>query len=349
MPRGRYQVTQVLIVGSDVLGLFRMSRRLRPLQNRSGVLPVAGKEQALSGEIIIGPATVSIRGASPGTQGSAGEGRRATRMVGVSDDVGGTRAYVPGDDLRHVHWKSTARQDQLVVKEYHRAAQVQSAVIWDGAARTTWGEGMTTSTEWGLSLAASLCRALVEAGRPCDLLRLDEQPLLVPLAARVSNPEASLAHAAEALALAAAKRESSLSLALNAHLPRLLPGSTAYLVTASLSPDVHRAIEKLRARGIHVTAAIIDGSAFPDDGDNRGNAAAKAPRQTWKAGEDGSREAGEAAVTPESYRAQAQLLKSAGVTVVVVPTVSDVVNRDSGPPLRAALNELVGRRAEFSH
>jgi uncharacterized protein (DUF58 family) len=369
LPRGRYRVTKALVIGSDVLGLFRVRRRLRS----SAILPsgepsTGGKQDAaLAGEIIIGPATVSIYGVAPATRGGANEGRDATRLVGVSDDVGGTRAYVPGDDMRHVHWKSTARLDQLVVKEYHRAAQLQSAVIWDGTAQTTWGDGMVTSTEWGLCLTASLCRALIEAGRPCGLLRLDDEPLLVSLPARVSNPETTLARVAEALAHAVALRETPLSTALSAYVSHLVSGSTAYLVTASLSPDAHRAVEQLRIRGVHVVVAVIDGSAFVGELDEARDVAKEGrakggvakdggakdsslpPRQTWKAGDDGSRADGESAVTPEAYQAQVQSLRNAGVPTVLVPDDPGAVGEDFEPPLRAALYELMGRRPEFYH
>ncbi|HVF11296.1 MAG TPA: DUF58 domain-containing protein [Abditibacteriaceae bacterium] len=353
LPRGRYRVIQARIIGSDVLGLFRLHRRAGSGRKRKFKLQellsskrrAASRPEAAAPEIVIGPATVAVQDGTMPLQGSAGEGRDATRLNGISDDVGGTRAYVPGDDLRHVHWKSTARLDQLVVKEYHRTTQLQSAVIWDGAAQTTWGSGAVTSTEWGLRLVASLCRALIEAGRPCDLLRLDSQPLLIALSARVNNPEATLGRAVEALADAVANREMSLSTMLSSYLGRLESGSTAYLVTASLSPDVQRAVEQLRGRGIHVTVGVIDGSAFlwSTDDPQSGVEGART-QQSWRANADNSIPAAQSPVTPDAYRSQVRLLRSAGVPVVLIPAQSAQAGKDFAPPLRASLHELMRAR-----
>jgi uncharacterized protein (DUF58 family) len=46
-------------------------------------------------------------------------------------EVYGVRDYREGDSLRHVHWRSTARRGQLVIREYERDAQEASVLLLD--------------------------------------------------------------------------------------------------------------------------------------------------------------------------------------------------------------------------
>jgi hypothetical protein len=41
------------------------------------------------------------------------------------------REYVRGDDLRHVHWRSTARAGQLLVRQYHQTRRNHATVLVD--------------------------------------------------------------------------------------------------------------------------------------------------------------------------------------------------------------------------
>ena len=43
------------------------------------------------------------------------------------------REYVQGDDLRHVHWRSSAKAGQLLVRQYHETRRGHVTVIVDGA------------------------------------------------------------------------------------------------------------------------------------------------------------------------------------------------------------------------
>lgn len=43
------------------------------------------------------------------------------------------REYVPGDDLRHVHWRSSAKAGQLLVRQYHETRRGHITVLVDGA------------------------------------------------------------------------------------------------------------------------------------------------------------------------------------------------------------------------
>lgn len=70
------------------------------------------------------------------------------------------REYVPGDDLRHVHWRSSAKADTLLVRQYHDTRRSHATVIVD-ADPGAYADG--EDFELALSAAASvLVRAAAE-------------------------------------------------------------------------------------------------------------------------------------------------------------------------------------------
>jgi uncharacterized protein (DUF58 family) len=68
------------------------------------------------------------------------------------DDFYALRPYVVGDDLRHVHWKSTARRDDLLVRQDEMPWQGRATVLLD----TRRAAHSDDSFEWAVSAAASI-------------------------------------------------------------------------------------------------------------------------------------------------------------------------------------------------
>lgn len=52
-------------------------------------------------------------------------------LTGAGDDFYALRPYVVGDDLRHVHWKSTARRDELMVRQDEMPWQGRATILLD--------------------------------------------------------------------------------------------------------------------------------------------------------------------------------------------------------------------------
>lgn len=71
-----------------------------------------------------------------------------------------TREYVPGDDLRHIHWASTARVGELMVRQEAEEETPFAAVVLDTAGLTAGDH----PTEVLISGAASLTTAYLRAG-----------------------------------------------------------------------------------------------------------------------------------------------------------------------------------------
>lgn len=78
-------------------------------------------------ELFVHPRTVPLNGAAAGFMKDL-EGR-PTRDLSASDvSFHALREYVMGDDRRHVHWKSTARAGQLMVKQFEETRRSHLAV-----------------------------------------------------------------------------------------------------------------------------------------------------------------------------------------------------------------------------
>ncbi len=87
----------------------------------------------------------------------AGSGESRARSVSAAgeDDVA-TREYRHGDDLRRVHWRSTAKQGELMVRREEQPWQSRCTLLLDTRSIAHRGEGMTSSFEWAVSAAASV-------------------------------------------------------------------------------------------------------------------------------------------------------------------------------------------------
>jgi uncharacterized protein (DUF58 family) len=94
----------------------------------------------------------------------AGTGESVSRSVAASgeDDIA-TREYRHGDDLRRVHWRSTARRGELMVRRDEQPRQMRATVLLDCRRDAHRGDGPGSSFEWAVSAAASAAVHLSEA------------------------------------------------------------------------------------------------------------------------------------------------------------------------------------------
>jgi uncharacterized protein (DUF58 family) len=89
--------------------------------------------------------------------------RRVARAAADRADLRGIRPYRPGDGLRDIHWRTTARRGEPFVREYDAAPDPELLVVvepWlppDPTAADLW------NMEAALSLAASVVRAWCRA------------------------------------------------------------------------------------------------------------------------------------------------------------------------------------------
>ncbi len=145
--RGRYEIGPLVIRVTDPFGLCELTRAF-PSVDRLTVTPrvVPLPSVRLAGEY-------------------AGTGDSRTRSVAVhGEDDAATREYRHGDDLRRVHWRSTARVGELMVRREEQPWETRASLILDIRKGAHRGEGPTASFEWAVSAVASIAVHLRQAG-----------------------------------------------------------------------------------------------------------------------------------------------------------------------------------------
>jgi uncharacterized protein (DUF58 family) len=94
------------------------------------------------------------------------EGRTSETSLRGSLDVREVREYVVGDEVRHLHWKATARTGQLMVRDYADPNQPRFTTLLDNRRESPAGAAF----EEAVDLAASLVVAAATADHRCRLV-----------------------------------------------------------------------------------------------------------------------------------------------------------------------------------
>jgi uncharacterized protein (DUF58 family) len=94
------------------------------------------------------------------------EGPVSPHLLSGSTDLRGFREYIPGDEVRHVHWKAVARTGTIMVRQYADPAQPRLTVVLDNRPSVLGAPELEAAVE----LTASLVYAAAAAGHRTRLI-----------------------------------------------------------------------------------------------------------------------------------------------------------------------------------
>ncbi|MCC8246602.1 DUF58 domain-containing protein [Saccharothrix luteola] len=116
-------------------------------------------------EVRVVPRVLPVRGLPGGVRrGHVGADERVERG---GTDLVGLREYVPGDDLRRLHWATSARTGTLMIREDADPARPHLAVVLDDHAD---GYAEAKDLEDAVEVAASLVTVAIAEGHPVRLV-----------------------------------------------------------------------------------------------------------------------------------------------------------------------------------
>ena len=148
--RGRFDIGPMRVTVADPFGLVELNRAFQstvPFTVTPRVVPL--------------PSTPLTGNAT-----SSGDSRPRAFLGGSAEDVT-VREYRRGDELRRVHWRSSARLGELMVRREEQPWQARATVFLDNRRSVHRGQGAGSSFEHAVVVAASVAVHLVEAATPC--------------------------------------------------------------------------------------------------------------------------------------------------------------------------------------
>ncbi|QIP69961.1 DUF58 domain-containing protein [Streptomyces sp. VN1] len=151
--RGRYPLGPLQLRLTDPFGLCELTRSF----SAHDTLTVIPRVEPLP--------PVRLSGEAKGY----GEGRQRSLALAGDDDVI-PRGYRYGDDLRRVHWRSTARYGELMVRREEQPQRARCTVLLDTRVVAYEGAGPDSAFEWAVSGAASVLVHMLERGFSVRLL-----------------------------------------------------------------------------------------------------------------------------------------------------------------------------------
>jgi uncharacterized protein (DUF58 family) len=187
------------------------------------------------------------------------------RFEAATPLVSSVRPYVHGDAINRIHWLSSARHNELHVKEFDLEQAADLWIVLDLDRGVHAGIGTDASVETAVTIAASVALrtlgdnrsvAMTASARRLQLHQPDRGPRV----------EQKLLHL---LANVQADGTTPLAEVITATLPQLRRGMTLCIVTGSTDRTWVRALAALRRRGVAALVILLDRASFigvePDD------------------------------------------------------------------------------------
>ena len=259
--RGQFDIGPMSVRVSDPFGLIELGRTFRttvPLTVTPRTVPLP---------------QIPLGGAWTGS----GDNRPRAFATGSAEDVT-VREYRRGDDLRRVHWRSSARVGELMVRREEQPWQSRATLFLDNRLRSHRGQGIASSLEAAVSAAASIA------------VHLSHRGFTVRLVTATGEDPGSAWHYRDA-DLNTAPLLEALAVVQSVHQPHLDTGWLAESGQGGLTVAVFGQVEAidipvLRRMQHHATSALaiaLDVDAWLSATAAEGGAAPVLAQQGWRA------------------------------------------------------------------
>jgi len=259
--RGVFTLGPTVMVSGDLFGMFPNERSI-----------------TTENKLLVYPPMVGIQ-SFPNPAGLLPGGEALRRMTHtVTSNAAGVREYEEGDPLNRIHWLSTARRNQLIVKEFELDPLADVWIFLDADQSVNveqelpeqviepqefWQKRFVfqlplSTIEYAVTICASLARYYLEKRRAVGLVSASPHLRILP----ADRGGRQLGKILESLALANPTGSMPLVslVELQArHLPR---GSTAILVTSNPSEKIFQTADLMIRRGLKPIAILINAASF---------------------------------------------------------------------------------------
>ena len=241
--RGAWKYGPVKLVCGDIFG-FRSQR----------------KEFADTSVLLVYPQLYTLPELGLDSRHPFGDYESRNRLVDDPLRLSGVREYLPGDNVRHIHWKATARRHEMQTKLFEPSASCPLAIFINIRTFNHLFEGIDPELrEFGISVGASLARWAQLRGEAFGvyangLMQAGRRVRIAPSA----HPQ-QLMRVLEALAHCGGVPHTTIERVLQLEADHLRNGTSIVLVSATLPESLRRVLADLQRRSFAITLLGIGG------------------------------------------------------------------------------------------
>jgi uncharacterized protein (DUF58 family) len=249
--RGLFTIGPTTLVAGDPFGIF-----------------VVNQHYADTASFLVVPPIIPLPNLQIFPGGRAGDGFPRANAPDHTVSASSVREYVPGDSLRWVHWRTSARRASLFVRHFDGIPAGNWWILLDMDHCVQVGEGQDSTEEHGVILAASLADQGLQAKHAVGLMAQGRDSLwLAPH--RGDHQRWSILRALALLSPGSC----SLADLLTQAGPIFGQDASLIIITPSLDEGWVESLVPLLRRGVKPTVLLLDPTSFNGTGDLRGIAA----------------------------------------------------------------------------
>jgi uncharacterized protein (DUF58 family) len=239
--RGLFSVGPVTITTGDPFGFFRYTQTYGRPQN-----------------ILVYPRATELPNFYVPPANLPGEGRFRKRTHYVTPNASGIREYEPGDSFNRIHWPTTARTGELMVKLFELDPASDIWIILDLDKSVHVGDREDGTEEFGIKVAASIARYFLVANRSVGFISYGRR-LFIEEAERGAQHYTRIL---EALALSTAEGDVPIGTLIQEESKRFGRHTTVVVITPSTSEEWVGSLQFVAEQGVKVAAVLLEPSTF---------------------------------------------------------------------------------------
>lgn len=239
--RGRYTLGPVRMAGTDPFGIFPRE------------VLVGGTRT-----LVVYPAVVPLPHFDVPSAELPGEGRHRRRAQFITPNASGVRQYVDGDAYNRIHWPTTARSGELMVREFELDPASDFWVVLDLDQSVQAGRGPESTEEYGVTAAASVLQNYIELKRAVGLIAHGRDYVSL----KPDRGGQQLVQAMEMLAVASAEGRVPLADLLASEGKHFGRYSTVIIVTASTENAWVYEVQHVVRRGARIAVVLLEPATF---------------------------------------------------------------------------------------
>ncbi|GAH27210.1 unnamed protein product, partial [marine sediment metagenome] len=197
---------------------------------------------------------------SPGGVGVIGYEALASDFISpIGDDFFSLREYISGDDLRKIHWKSTAKTSTLMIRKVDDATISRVAVIVDGFRGSHLGSGKESTFEYLISAAATIVNYFAKNNYRVRIVVSGDRLYVIPFDDASRNYHRIM----EVFAKCEPIGNISPDIIFSKELDTLPTGSNIVFLTTSFNTDWLDKLKRIKRRGqMRIALVLVEGETF---------------------------------------------------------------------------------------